>query len=42
MMPAIPHWLHEARKSKYRYPVVASLRIIELLEAILKNLEDEK
>jgi len=37
----IPNWLHVARKSKYRYPVVASLRIIELLEAILEKMEED-
>jgi len=37
----IPNWLHVARKSKYRYPVVAHLRIIELLEAILEKMEDD-
>ena len=38
----ISHWLLEVDKSKYRYPAVASIRIIELLEAILEKLEDEK
>jgi len=41
-MPAIPRWLHEARKSKYRYPVVAHVRIIELLEKILEKMEEEE
>ena len=35
-MPAIPSWLREARVSKYRYPVVAHVRIIELLEQMIE------
>jgi len=42
MMPERPKWMNDAWKSKYRYPAVASMRIIELLEAILEKMEEEK
>jgi hypothetical protein len=41
-MPEIPSWLREARTSRYRYPVVASVRIIELLEQILEKMEEKE
>jgi len=41
-MPAIPSWLREARSSRYRYPVVAHVRIIELLEQILEKMEEKE